>query len=127
MRRFVRNSKNKPVVDTIELINVNPTYADVRYQSGREATVSIRDLAPCPQPTDNDVDVMHVQPRVIDHEVNIDLTLNVETDVVEPSEDSDVSINADLNEKLNETDHSIRRPSRRNKGVLPLRYVKNYF
>ena len=45
VRRFVRNSKSKPADDEVELINVNPTYADVRYQSGREATVSIRNLA----------------------------------------------------------------------------------
>ena len=82
---FLRNSKSEPVVDEIELINVNSTYADVRYQSGREAIVSIRDLAPCPQPASNEVDVVHVQPSVIDHEVNVDLTPNVETDGVETS------------------------------------------
>ena len=61
VRRFVRNSKSEPVVDEVELINVNPTYADVRYQSGRDATVSIRDLAPCPQTASNEVDVVHVR------------------------------------------------------------------
>ena len=85
VRRFGRNSKSEPVVDEVELLNVNPTYANVRYQSGREAIVSIRDLAPCPQPASNEVAVVHVKPSVIDHEANVDLTLNVETDVVETS------------------------------------------
>ena len=124
MRRFVRNSKSEPVVDEVELINVNPTYVD--DQSGREATVSIRDLAPCPQPASNEVDVVHVQPSVIDHEVNVDLTPNVETEVVETSNESDVSINADSNEKLNEPDRSLRRSSRSNKGVPPPRYGINF-
>ena len=126
MRRFVRNSKSEPVVDEVELINVNPTYADVRYQRGREATVSIRDLAPCRQPASNEVDVVHVQPSVVDHDANVDLTPNAETDVVETSNESDVSINADLNEKLNESDRSLRRSSRSNKGVPPPRYGINF-
>ena len=30
----------------MELINCNPQYAEVRYDSGRQSTVSLRDLAP---------------------------------------------------------------------------------
>ena len=70
--------------------------------------MSIRDLAPCPQLVNDDVDVVRVQPSVNNHEVNVDSTPNIETDVVEPSEDSDVSVNVDLNGKLNEPGHSIR-------------------
>ena len=55
VNRFVRNSKNDPYVDEVELINVNPTYAEVRYPNGHEATVSIRGFAPCPQEQNNDV------------------------------------------------------------------------
>ena len=48
LRRFDRTSKNYPLVDQAELRDVNPMYANVRYMDGREATVSLRDLAPCP-------------------------------------------------------------------------------
>ena len=48
LRRFVRISKNDPLVDQVELRDVNPMYANVRYMDGRESTVSLRDLAPCP-------------------------------------------------------------------------------
>ena len=48
LRRFVRTSKNDPLVDEVELTDVNPTYARVRYADGRESSVSLRDLAPCP-------------------------------------------------------------------------------
>ena len=48
LRRFVRTSKNDPLVDEVELTDVNPTYARVRYTDGRESSVSLRDLAPCP-------------------------------------------------------------------------------
>ena len=37
-----------PLVDQVELRVVNPMYANVRYMDGRESTVSLRDLAPCP-------------------------------------------------------------------------------
>ncbi|XP_041360605.1 uncharacterized protein LOC121376884 [Gigantopelta aegis] len=51
LRRFVRSSKNDPLVDQVELKEVNPTYAHVRYKDGRESTVSLRDLAPYPNNT----------------------------------------------------------------------------
>ena len=31
LRRFVRTNKNDPVVDPVELIECNPTYANIRY------------------------------------------------------------------------------------------------
>ena len=50
LRRFVRNSKNDPRVDEVELTSVNPAYAHIRYPDGRESTVSLKDLSPCPSP-----------------------------------------------------------------------------
>jgi hypothetical protein len=47
LRWFVRTSKNDPLVDEVELTDVNPTHARVRYADGRESSVSLRDLAPC--------------------------------------------------------------------------------
>ena len=46
LRRFVRNSKQEPLVDEVELIQANSNYAHIRYPGGREDTVSTRDLAP---------------------------------------------------------------------------------
>ena len=46
LRRFVRHSKQEPLVDEVHLIEANPQYAFIRYQDGRESTVSIKDLAP---------------------------------------------------------------------------------
>lgn len=52
LRRHVRHSKHDPLVDEVKLVSTNPNYALVRFDSGREDTVSIRDLAPCPQTED---------------------------------------------------------------------------
>ena len=49
LRRFVRSHKNEPLVDQVELLDCNPTYASIKYPDGRESTVSVRDLAPCPE------------------------------------------------------------------------------
>ena len=46
VKRHVRNSKYDPLVDEAELIEANPQYAHVRLSSGRETTLSLRDLAP---------------------------------------------------------------------------------
>jgi hypothetical protein len=37
-------------VDKVELVDVNPTYANIRYPDGRESTVSLQDLAPFAEP-----------------------------------------------------------------------------
>ncbi|XP_076062290.1 uncharacterized protein LOC143037658 [Oratosquilla oratoria] len=49
LRRHVRSSKHEPLTDQVELVDVNPMYASVKYPDGRESTVSIRDLAPSPE------------------------------------------------------------------------------
>ena len=46
LRKYVRNSKNDPYVEEVELIESNPQYAHIRYADGRESTVSVQDLAP---------------------------------------------------------------------------------
>ena len=50
----MRHNKSDPLVDEVELIAANPTYARVRYPGGRETSVSLRDLAPCPNKQDTD-------------------------------------------------------------------------
>ena len=54
LRRFVRSSKSDPLVDKVEIINVNPKYANVRHLNGREVTVSLNDLSPCPSEESQD-------------------------------------------------------------------------
>ena len=48
LRRFVR-SKSDPLCNQVELIEANPSYAHIRHPDRRETTVSLTDLAPCPQ------------------------------------------------------------------------------
>ena len=46
LRCLVHNSKSKPLVDEVELLDANPSHAHIRLPDGRESTVSVRDLAP---------------------------------------------------------------------------------
>ena len=48
LRKFVRRSKTDPLVEKVRLLHVNPSYAFIKYPDGRESSVSLRDLAPCP-------------------------------------------------------------------------------
>ena len=50
LRRFVRHTKNDPLVDEVHSMDINPSYAHIRYPDGRESTVSIKDLSACPTP-----------------------------------------------------------------------------
>ena len=43
-------------MEEVELTHVNPTYARIRFQDGRESSVSLTDLAPCPRRADNAMD-----------------------------------------------------------------------
>ena len=49
--QFTRHLKNDPLVLEIKLLDVNPTYAHIRYGDGRESSVTLHDLAPCPSQT----------------------------------------------------------------------------
>ena len=46
LKKNVRQSKYDPAVEEVELIEANPQYAFVKFPNGREATVSIKQLAP---------------------------------------------------------------------------------
>ena len=59
LSRYVRANKNDPLVDQVDLQEANPTYAHLRYMDGRQSTVSLRDLAPCPGIP---LDMAHTQP-----------------------------------------------------------------
>ena len=48
LRKHTRRSKYDPICEEVELIDLTPTYAKVQMPSGRETTVSLRDLAPVP-------------------------------------------------------------------------------
>lgn len=45
LRNYVRTSED-PLVQEVDLLEANPYYAFIRFPSGREDTVSVRDLAP---------------------------------------------------------------------------------
>ena len=46
LRRCVRSNKNDDLVDEVELTDVNPTYAHIRYPDGHESTISLQNLTP---------------------------------------------------------------------------------
>ena len=45
-KRHLRSSKYDPIVDEVELVHATPNYAQIRFPSGRESTVPLRDIAP---------------------------------------------------------------------------------
>ena len=71
LKRQIRN-KNDPLVDEVELLHANPEFAFVRLGDGKETSVSIRHLAPCPRipvegrPLFSSGDYKHNQKPLID-------------------------------------------------------------
>jgi hypothetical protein len=58
LRRHLREHKDSPWLEPATLIHANPQYAVIRYESGKEDTVSLEDLSPAaeiPNTSDNSV------------------------------------------------------------------------
>ena len=51
--RFIRNSKDDPLVTKVNLLEANSQCARIRYPDGRDSSVSLRDLAPYSSPSKN--------------------------------------------------------------------------
>ncbi|XP_026328609.1 uncharacterized protein LOC113236663 [Hyposmocoma kahamanoa] len=62
MRKFNRTNKYQPIVEEVTLLHVNPDYSYVRYEDGRETTVSNR----------------HLAPLSLDSQIMVDETTNIE-------------------------------------------------
>ena len=62
IRQHVKHSKQDPFVQEAELISTNPKCGRVHFLDGRETTVSLRDVSPCPdeipQKADKDPSVL---------------------------------------------------------------------
>ena len=46
IRNFNRQSKYDPLVEEVDLLEANPEYACVRFDNGRESSISLKHLAP---------------------------------------------------------------------------------
>ena len=54
LKRFVRNKSEPLLCDEVELLDANPKTALVQFPDGRESTVSVSDLAPLSDMSDNE-------------------------------------------------------------------------
>ena len=69
LRKFVRLNKNNDLVE-VQLLDANPSYANIRYSDGREGNVSVSDLSPCPRkPIGSEVDSQNLS--VADEELTM--------------------------------------------------------
>ena len=126
----MRLSKNDPLVDLlVELIHIYPTYANVRYSNGHEATISICDLAPNPQSAVDNA----LQSNEIHDDESHECADNAELPEVFCDSESTVNDAVELpdnestiNDIVKSPAHKInvgpRRSARNNKGVPPPRY-----
>ena len=94
LRRNPRSSKHDPLVDQVEHVDVNPMYANIRYLDGRESTLSVRNLARCPETAsplgeEERVNEHHVVTRPLDSPKTQDVKIfKIASDAAEPQNDS---------------------------------------
>ena len=148
LRKFVRAGKNDDVVQKVELVEANPMYARIKHPDGREANVSLRDLAKYPQAREEvyDEEINDVSGRNDDvndegrdgmcderrqaHELSTDVSAEggrvVEEDGGRESmnkhDDHHVASENRTSDLENHESPKLRRSERRNKGVPPDRF-----
>ena len=59
-KRLVRNSKYEPLIEEVDLVQTTPNYAVVCMPSGREATTSLRDVAPSSSEDDQKITLLPI-------------------------------------------------------------------
>ena len=120
LRKFVRLHKNDDLVEEVHILDANPSYASIRYSDGREGNVSVSDLSPCPRKSiqsnqSND----EPQNLLADEETSMGLQdLNDAPRIDLPSGDT----SPQCSEPVNQNNRGMRRSTRFNKGVPPLRF-----
>ena len=65
LRWHNRQSKYDPFVEEIELLDANPEYAHVKFENGRESTISLLDLVPYSKTFDHAFISLQTNYRVI--------------------------------------------------------------
>ena len=66
---FLRTNKNNNLVDKVELVDVNLTYANICYPDGQESTISLQDLAPYSAPQEKSFNIN--ENRIIESHDNV--------------------------------------------------------
>lgn len=118
LRRFGRKSKYDPAVEVVELVDVNPNYAHVRFPGGREDTVALRNLAPLPERDESD-DFQEKMESTETKEVTTDSDIPLSQDHESKSESGDSDSTVCDNE---ECTPQLRRSLRPSKPVDRLTY-----
>jgi hypothetical protein len=62
VKKHVRTSKYDPWVEECEIMHATPSYVQIKTVSGKEQTVSLRDLAPLPSSDGNSNDLVQNLP-----------------------------------------------------------------
>ena len=118
LRKFVKTHKNDDLVEEVQLVEANPTYASIRYADGREGTVSISDLAPCPKNSQQTIpETAQEQTEKPGNEISPDAN----SPLLHDEDNTDVLPNEHLTEK--DCPPTVpRRSTRENLGIPPPRY-----
>ena len=86
LRKHVRPSKYDPLGDEVDIVETNPSYAQVRLPNGKLKTVSLRDLAPLPV---TDTKTKNISDTIVEDKTMVAVPpLSVSSDSIKPSPDT---------------------------------------
>ena len=116
----MRSNKYDDLCDEVDIVSLQPESAKVRFASGREASVSLRDIAPLKGQVDTELNsnVDSGMIQVIDKELTAGpVVIGQDCDSVATKEAKDVVLSDSAPASV------PRRSDRNNKGVPPARFV----
>ena len=120
LKKHVRSNKYDDLCDEVDIVSLQPESAKVRFASGREASVSLRDIAPLKGQVDTELNsnVDSGMIQVIDKELTAGpVVIGQDCDSVATKEAKDVVLSDSAPASV------PRRSDRNNKGVPPARFV----
>ncbi|CAG2212501.1 unnamed protein product [Mytilus edulis] len=107
MKKHVRATKYDPLVEEVDLLEANPTYAHVRLPDGRETTVSVRHLAPRGQSISND----NLDHSVLNDHTTMDISeTDVENTTQEATNNTDNTM--ETSPVIRRSTREVKKPSR---------------
>ncbi|CAI6371236.1 unnamed protein product [Macrosiphum euphorbiae] len=120
IRKHVKSSKYDPLVEEAELIEANPEYALVRYNNGRESTVSLKDLAP---PGDRG---LLGEKRDREHSIKPSSVEAPAYDCGQENKDIVIEEPTQMNEGLSKTLSDVEEPRRSTRTKNKPKYLEDY-
>ena len=123
LHKFVQAHKNDDLVEKVQLMEANPTFASIRFADGRKSIVSVGDLSPCPHPPAAEERQLAPAEPVRNHAEMIDKPAEIPAEASNKVDELPLEKDVGLDNLQRDCSPTVtpRRSSRITRGIPPIR------